>query len=257
MNEPVRFPTPAPPPRASGTPLPGPAQAGFCLLDRFSEFWDEVVRQKRQITSTSGAEVSSPWQVLRGILERQAEAAKKAESAARYSHAQYIMAVFADEVFLGMVWPGRQAWDANPLEMALFGTREGRDAMFDRIEALLGSGAQIDPDLAKVYLFALSLGFRGRYRGGEETVHLDTYRKELYRGVYGVEPGNLPGAGRLFPEAYLSTRSRGEVEKLPQVVPWVIGFLVVFIGFLLASHLVWMDATAGLQSVVEKILALP
>jgi type VI secretion system protein ImpK len=257
MNDLARFPASAAAPRTSGAPATGPAPSGFCLVDRFAEFWDEVVRQKRQITSTTGAEISSPWQVLRGILERQAEAAKKAESAARYSQAQYVMAVFADEVFLGMVWPGRQSWDANPLEMALFGTREGRDAVFDRIEALLGQGAQADPDLAKVYLFALSLGLRGRYRGGEETVHLDTYRKELYRAVYGVEPGNLPGAGRLFPQAYLSTRSRGDVEKLPQVVPWVIGFLVVFAGFLVASHLVWMDATAGLQSVVEKILALP
>lgn len=257
MSDLAHFPLSVPAPRTSGTPAPVPAPTGFCLVDRFSEFWDEAVRQKRQITSTTGAEVSSPWQVLLGLLERQAGDAQKAESAARYGEAEYVMAVFADEVFLGMVWPGRQSWDANPLETALFGTREGRDAVFDRIDALLARGAQTDPDLAKVYLFALSLGFRGRYRGSEESVHLDTYRKELYRAVYGVEPGSLPGAGRLFPEAYASTRSRGEVEKLPQVTPWVVSFFLTFIVFLLVSHYYWLDATADLRSLVDRILALP
>lgn len=257
MSDLAHFPLSVSPPRTSGTPASVPAPTGFCLVDRFAEFWDEAVRQKRQITSTTGAEVSSPWQVLLGLLERQAGDAQKAESAARYGEAEYVMAVFADEVFLGMVWPGRQSWDANPLETALFGTREGRDAVFDRIDALLARGAQTDPDLAKVYLFALSLGFRGRYRGSEESIHLDTYRKELYRAIYGVEPGSLPGAGRLFPEAYSSTRSRGETEKLPQVTPWVVSFLLVFGVFLLVSHSYWLDATADLRSLVDRILALP
>jgi type VI secretion system protein ImpK len=236
-----------------------PAPTNFCLVDQFSDFWDEVVRQKRRITSgTSGsAESPSPYETLLGILKQQAQAAQRAESSQRYSEAQYAMAVFADEVFLGMIWPGRASWAADPLEQELFGTQDGQDAFFEHLDALRARGVQTDPDLAKVYLFALSLGFRGRYRSREETVHLDDYRVELYRELYGTNPGTLPGAGRLYPDAYMATRSQGEPQRLPQVRGWIVAFLVFLLGFGIASHVLWRQATSGVREQVEKILALP
>lgn len=245
----------------SGSPGSGsaPSPSNFGLVDHFSDFWDEVVRQKRRVTSgTSGSSgAPSPYDTLLGILNQQAQAAKQAESSQRYSQAQYVMAVFADEVFLGMVWPGRASWAANPLEKQLFGTENGKDEVFDRIDALLARGARTDPDLAKVYLFALGLGFRGQYRGSEETTHLDDYRAELYRAIYGTGPGTLPGAGRLFPEAYMATRSQGEPQRLPRVRGWVVAFLVTLLAFGVASQVAWRQATAEVRSQVQKILALP
>lgn len=236
-----------------------PAPTNFCLVDQFSDFWDEAVRQKRRVTSgTSGsAESPSPYETLLGILKQQAQAAQKAESSQRYGEAQYAMAVFADEVFLGMIWPGRASWAADPLEQELFGTQDGQDAFFDRLDALLARGVETDPDLAKVYLFTLSLGFRGRYRSREETVHLDNYREELYRALYATNPGTLPGAGRLYPETYMATRSQGEPERLPRVRGWIVAFLVFLLAFGIASHGLWRKATAEVRSEVEKILALP
>ncbi|HKV06773.1 MAG TPA: DotU family type IV/VI secretion system protein [Thermoanaerobaculia bacterium] len=261
MSDSLAIYSPSSPATPSGSASSGaaPSPSNFSLVDNFSVFWDEVVRQKRRVTSgTSGsAGAPSPYDTLLGILNQQAAAAKQAESSERYSQAQYVMAVFADEVFLGMVWPGRAAWAANPLEQQLFGTQDGQDEVFDRIDALLARGVRTDPDLAKVYLFALGLGFRGRYKGSEETVHLDAYREELYRAIYGTNPGTLPGAGRLFPEAYMATRSQGEPQKLPQVRGWVVAFLVILLAFGVASHVLWRQATAEVRSQVEKILALP
>lgn len=259
MADPATLSSSSSSPAGSSSPGAIPTPTNFCLVDQFSDFWDEVVRQKRRITSgTSGsAESPSPYETLLGILQQQAQAAQRAESSQRYSEAQYVMAVFADEVFLGMVWPGRASWAADPLEQELFGTQDGRDAFFDRLDALLARGVRTDPDLAKVYLFALSLGFRGRYRSSEETVHLDAYREELYRALYGTNPGTLPGAGRLYPDAYLSTRSQGEPQRLPQVRGWIVAFLVTLLAFGVASHVLWWKATAEVRSEVEKILALP
>ena len=248
-------------PVSPAAPAQPAAVAGFSLVDRFSEFYDEVIRQKRRITSgknapgdTAAASTSSPWQTLLDLLREQAKAAEKAESGARYAPGQYLMATFADEVFLGFLWPGRQAWSDNPLEKELFGTQDGATEVFDRIDAL---DVKADLDLAKTYLLDLGLGFRGRYRSAEETAHLDAYRRRLYREIYGVEPGTLPGAGRLFPEAYLSTRSRGALAKLPKVRGWVLLFLTVLLGTGILAHVYWRQATAGLRTAVERVLLLP
>jgi type IV/VI secretion system ImpK/VasF family protein len=254
-------------PARTASPAQPAAVAGFCLVDRFSEFYDEVIRQKRRITSGKAAPgdpaatavSSSPWHTLLALLQEQAVAAEKAESAARYAPAQYLMAAFADEVFLGFLWPGRQAWSDNPLEKELFGTEDGATEVFDRIDDL---DVKADLDLAKTYLLDLALGFRGRYRNPEkdkpeETAHPEAYRRRLYREIYGVEPGTIPGAGRLFPEAYLSTRSRGGLARLPKVRGWVLLFLTVLLGSGILAHVYWRQATAGLRTAVEKVLLLP
>src|SRR5690242_2124729 len=106
MSDSLAIYSPSSPAASSGSASSGaaPSPSNFSLVDNFSVFWDEVVRQKRRVTSgTSGsAGAPSPYDTLLGILNQQATAAKQAESSERYSQAQYVMAVFADEVFLGM-----------------------------------------------------------------------------------------------------------------------------------------------------------
>lgn len=268
------------PPPAVSTP-PGAAQPHplFVLLDRFRDFHFALTREQRQVRTGSaaasaaappagaaatGAAPAGPWQVLLSLLQAQAKAAAKAEAAASYAEAQYLMAVFADEVFLDLVWPGRAAWAANPLERELFGTDDGRNAVFERIDALLAGGALADRDLARTYLLALALGFRGRYRGAEERSHLDAYRERLVEALYqhGLEPARPAGDAAatpalLFPDAYLATRSQGERQKLPAVRFWTAALLSALVLYCIFSYGVWDRATAPLAASVARILASP
>jgi type VI secretion system protein ImpK len=262
---PIPFPRPSRPsvpaaparkPVSQGQPHPG-----FCLLDAFTVFFTAMSQARRQLlsgsaeaSSGSGADVR---QQLLTLLKAQGEAARKAEAAESYAEVQYLSAVFADEVFLDLVWPGRAAWAAEPLEQTLFGTHSGKDEVFEHLDALLARGVGTDLDLAKTYLLALSLGFRGRYRGGEEASHLTAYREQLYRGIYGTAPGTLPGSGRLFPEAYLSTASQGARRKLPALRGWVALFLSALVLYGIYSYALWERATAEISDAVARVLSLP
>jgi type VI secretion system protein ImpK len=267
---------------ASGAEAAAPAAAppgaqphrGFVLLDRFRDFHIVLTREKRQIltgsaaasataapagAAASDAAPAGPWQVLLSLLQAQARAAARVEAAASYAEAQYLMAAFADEIFLDLVWPGRAAWAANPLEHELFGSDDGRDVVFERIDALLARGVAADPDLARTYLLALALGFRGRYRVAEERSHLDAYRERLVEALYqhGLEPEPAAAPGLLFPDAYLATRGQGERRKLPWVRFWTAALLSALVLYAIFSYRVWDSATAPLAAAVAKVLAIP
>ena len=256
---PGRSPSPAVPartPAAQAQPHPG-----LCLLNSFTNFFTAMTQARRQIVSGS-AEASSGTgmdarQSLLTLLQAQAEAARKVEAADSYAEVQYLSAAFSDEMFLDLVWPGRAAWAAVPLEQALFGSHRGKDGVFESLDRLLGRGVDTDLDLARTYLLALALGFRGRYRGGEEATHLATYREQLYRGIYGTAPGTLPGTGRLFPEAYLSTSSQGSPRKLPALRAWLALFLSGLVLYGIYSYADWEGATAGIRDAVARVLSLP
>jgi type VI secretion system protein ImpK len=270
--------------RRTPAPTAAPAAAQphpqFVLLERCRDFYAALMREKRQLLTGSAAASAAasataagagaaspgtvpagPWQVLLSLLQAQARDAAKAEAGASYAEAQYVMAASADEVFLDLVWPGRSAWAANPLEHELFGTTDSRDAVFERLDALLARGVATDPDLARTYLLALALGWRGRYRGGEERSHLDAYRERLVEDLY--RHGLVPAAaapdaavpGSLFPDAYLATRSQGERRKLPAVRLWTAALLSALLLYGIYSYRVWDRATAPLAAAVSRILA--
>jgi len=63
------------------------------------------------------------WQALLGLLNRQEAEVRRTGgeyASAIYRRAQYVMAALADEIFLYLDWPGREAWRANLLEFVVF-----------------------------------------------------------------------------------------------------------------------------------------
>jgi type VI secretion system protein ImpK len=130
--------------------------------------------------------------------------------------------------------------------------------VFVHLDALLDRGVTSDPDLARTYLLALALGFRGRYRGGEERSHLDAYRARLVEELreHGLAPPDT-AAIQLFPDAYLATRSQGERSKLPAVRIWTAALLSALVLYGIVSYRVWDRATAPLATAVGRILASP
>jgi type VI secretion system protein ImpK len=195
---------------------------------------------------------------LLATLERQAAGAARIGGlygAETFQAAQYVMAALADEVFLQLDWPGRDAWQANLLESRLFGTHRAGEEVFLRLDALLQSRDPIYTDLAKVYLFALALGFQGRYRdtaGGP--VRLDDYRRQLFDVVVHREPLLAAGAEPLFSEAYTRTLAEAEEVRLPYLRRWVVAACAVGGVWLVVQWRLWAELTEDLWPLVLQIL---
>src|SRR5207237_848441 len=77
--------------------------------------------------------------------------------------------------------------DAN-----LFRASQAGDKVFQDIERILSAREPAQRNLARLYLYALALGFQGRYHGGGSLDHVLELRRELYQFIY-QKPADLQG----------------------------------------------------------------
>jgi type VI secretion system protein ImpK len=240
------------------------------LIDRFQDFYREVLRLKQSVAhgtwvfdAQAGAapEDLSPtavWRTLLSLLERQAlEASRSGGDFALevYRRAQYAMAALADEVFLHLDWAGREAWRSHLLESRLFGSHRAGEELFERVEELLHDRDNVYGELARVYLTVLALGFQGKFRGHPEAEReLESYRRRLFRFIFGRDPQAMRGDERLVPEAYAATLDEGRGSTLPHLKPWIWALALLVALWIGGSHLLWRSTLAGLQPLVTEIL---
>lgn len=243
------------------------------LLDRFQEFYAEVIRLKGRVargtwvfepeTSTAATAAEEPsatavWRSLLSLLERQSLDAGRSGgdfAVEIYRRAQYAMAALADEIFLHLEWAGRETWRDHLLEARLFGSHRAGEELFERIEELLRDRDTVHTELARVYLTVLALGFQGKFRGqpGAEQ-EIEGYRRRLFRFVFGRDPQAVRGNERLVPAAYVSTLDEGSSTTLPYLKPWVWALVLLFVLWIGGSHLIWRSAIAEVRPVVDEIL---
>lgn len=249
------------------------------LLDRFQDFYLEVLRLKQSVGKGSWVFDAQPgqsvqlsplgqpvedlsptavWRNLHALLERQAlEASRSGGDFALevYRRTQYGMAALADEVFLHLDWPGREAWRSNLLEARLFGSHRAGEELFERIEELLRDRDNVYSELARVYLTILALGFQGKFRGHPEAEReLESYRRRLFRFIFGRDPQAVRGDDRLMPEAYAATLDEGSGITLPHLKPWVWAMALLVALWLGGGHLLWRSTIDGIEPFVAEIL---
>ncbi len=197
------------------------------------------------------------WQALLGLLNRQEAEVRRTGgeyASVIYRRAQYVMAALADEIFLYLDWPGREAWRANLLEFKLFQSYRAGEEIFRRIEALLRTRDPADSELAKIYLMAIALGFRGELRGPEGQARVDVYRRELYTFLTNRDPGTPREPQSLFPEAYQSNvEASGAGRRLSAARRWLLAGLLLALLWILVSHRVWLGLVEDLSPLVDEI----
>lgn len=245
-------------------------------LTRYAiEFYSEVVRIRKLVESHAAAAAAddapppdSPEareaerltdpeiliQRLRAILDSQAvEVARRSVDflTAEYKEAQYLLAALADDIFLHEVgWAGRDVWTDNILEYRLFRTRFAGERIFTRINDLVRSGDGRRVPMAELYLMALELGFKGRFRATEDDTPIREYMRQLFIFIDG-RPPHLEDPDRyLIPDAYAHTLTDQGARGLRRGFdwPWMVGALGG--GALVLSLVIWMVATTDLNSVV-------
>jgi type VI secretion system protein ImpK len=243
------------------------------LLNQFYEFYREVIRQKGIIQSHAEARplelvpeeaLSETEQThaialkLLSLLEEQAlEAGRRGGEygVSFYKEAQYIMTALADEIFLNTDWEGKEAWKSELLEFKLFGTYVAGELFFQKLDKLLANRDPAFVEIAAVYLQALSLGFRGKFRDIDDEGKLDYYRRQLFSFIFHKNPDLLNVDRLLYPGAYAHTLAEEEGKKLPYVKRWIVVLVVLIIAFFIISHGIWVQVTEDLRQVIQHILA--
>lgn len=230
------------------------------LLDRFHEFYREVLRLKERVKEDAYA-LEEVRRSLTFLLERQALEAGRGGGdfgLEVYRRAQYAMAALADEIFLHLPWSGQEAWRNRLLEAHFFGSHRAGEELFERIEKLVQDSDASYRELGRVYLAVLALGFQGRYRNDPEApARLQVHRERLFRFIYGRDPEAVRGQARLMPEAYAATLDEGRTSTLPHLKPWIWALVLVTVLWIAGGHLLWRSVVRDVRPLVEEILSQP
>lgn len=235
--------------------------ASVDLVRLATDFYMEVARVRRLVETAAGsaeAQAQDPealMQRLQAILEAQhIEVARRGIDflVSDYREVQYVLAALADDIFLHEVdWAGRDVWADNVLEYRLFRSRAAGDRVFNRISDLVRSGDTRRSPVAQVYLMALQLGFRGRFRAAGEQTAVREYMRQLFIFMEGRGPGLDHHDRLLVPEAYAYTVSGQRVRGLRLGLDWpwmaagISGLAVVL------SLVVWLVVTADLNAALD------
>lgn len=242
------------------------------VTEKFQQFHAELMRLQERLrggdmfdadaAEPRGAAVlstSATWRRVISTLERhESEAMRQGGALAveHYKRAQYAMAALADEIFLNLDWPGREAWRQNLIEAKLFGTHRAGEEMFERIDELLRDrdGTSGNAEIARVFISVLALGFQGRLRGRPDAEQeIETIRRRLYRFVYNHDPRVVRGREAVVPQTYAPTLNRPRVE-LPYLKPWIWAIVAITALWIGGSHLIWTRAVTEISPLVDRIL---
>jgi type VI secretion system protein ImpK len=217
------------------------------VTEQFRTFLDELVRAQTRFSELPDADpdlaARSMSRHLLDLLEIQTLQSRRDSTRFEMetiADARYLKAVLADEILLNSQWAGRDRWTGYLLESTLFRTNIAGDQIFRRIEQLLSDREPSDRNLARLYLFALAMGFQGRFRDTDAAARLRSYREELYEFVYQRRP-DLGGRERVLSEAaYGNTVSHVAPRKLPTVSRWTVILMLAAVSLLAISEMLWL-----------------
>lgn len=214
---------------------------------QFRAFYDEIIKMRDRTADSHETDIQTVAQSLARNLENflELQTLESRRESTRFeleniADARYLKAALADEILLNTPWAGRECWTGYLLESTLFRTNIAGEQVFRRVEELLSEREPSCRDLARLYLFALALGFQGKYRGGHEAERLRGYKEELFQFVYLRQP-DLTGRDRVINErAYASTLSHIAPRKLPSLSRWSVVFILSVVTLLAISEILWI-----------------
>jgi type VI secretion system protein ImpK len=242
--------------------------AFFGVLHKFQEFYIEVMELKRaaglrrNLVGAPGAVEKLPEEGFAAETRRKTAAILERQyldtlhvgriAAGLYREARFVMAAFADEVFVRLDWDGSGYWLSHLLETQYFRTQSAGEVFFANITSLLANSDPAEDELRILYLTALALGFRGKYADApdSETI-VFRLRKDLYERITLRTP-HLPGEDdHLFPEAYLSTATGGVVRRMPSPLHWWGLAAGAVVMWLLFSTVIWHNLSDEIRTVLD------
>lgn len=240
------------------------------LLQSFQAFYYELLRQKEKALRMSEPDsifsekaeddmslVGNIQKKMRYLFEEQESKASRSVGrfgASQFKDAQYIMAALTDEVFLTLNWPGAKQWQKSLLEAQLFQTQIAGELFFKKLDALLEANEPSKGELALLYLLALSLGFRGKYRDLDDGAKIKWYLEQLYT-IINHKPAHLfrPGRPYLMDQCYDYTLTEAPGRGLPDLRVWSICIISILTIYVFVTYVVWYHLASGVHEALNMI----
>lgn len=229
---------------------------------QFREFLGELARARTQASTRASVSVDEATKELHrrllDLLETQMLRAKR--DGTRFEvqdlmDACYLKAALADEILLNAEWAGRERWTLHLFESTLFHSNVAGDEVFERIERLLADREPARRRMARLYLFALAVGFQGRFRGTDGLGQLREYREALYEFAY-QRRADSDGRDRVLAlGAYANTLSHMTPRKLPKFGRRTFVFLLAAGTLLVVSELAWLWQSWSLRAALQALAA--
>jgi type VI secretion system protein ImpK len=237
------------------------------ILKDFKTFYEEVVMLKASalsgeflIKSEDDKEGESLAKKIHdrlyNLLDSQYQYIEKnggGYAARYYREAQYIMVALADEIFINLKWVGQDEWENNLLESKIFNSQVAGEKFFKNLDQFLTVRDSANADIGVMYMLAIGLGFKGRYRDLDDKGALKKCRDQLFSRLMQDSPAVLEGVSELFPQAYQHTIDQRDSAKMPVTRNWVIGFFGVIVVFLVLSQIVWVTETNDMENLVDQV----
>jgi type IV/VI secretion system ImpK/VasF family protein len=197
---------------------------------------------------------------ITGLLEQAKAASGRQKLSDRdYEDACFAVVAWVDETIVKSSWQHRNRWDASPLQLEYFQTRNAGESLFERLEKL---GLE-RKEVREVYYHCLGLGFSGQYFVGlEDELRLNQIRhKQAHHLPLPVE--EIQGVKKITPQPYDVPAPGGSLPPPPWtrlllraclvllvVVPVALFLLYTFLP-VAQVHLTVAKAGGGSGSVVS------
>lgn len=236
-----------------GGAAPAPAAAGGAVSEgvdlasiHFRDFYEVLTRAARAATQVADADAKTAAdgisRQLCQLIELQTLEARRVGGKVGMEaevQGRFLKAALADEVMLNTEWSGRAFWRHVLIETQLFKSSYAGERVFDDLDQLLREREASRRNVGRLYLYLLSLGFQGRYRGQKQD-KIAEYRRELFQFVY-LRAADLQGRDRTLSEqAYASTLSHLVAARLPRLNRFGLMALVALLLLLGLSELLWL-----------------
>lgn len=185
------------------------------------------------------------------LLDRSMEKGRLAKfSNVEWKKGCFPVCAWVDEMILCSNWEEKDKWRSRQLQLRYFKTTNAGQIFFSRLEQL----KEKEKYIREVYLYCLSLGFKGKLFNEGDELHLAEIKTDTLLALFPEDEAmNLPEA--LFPEAYIQQRSRKKGWKkgvsplllLVLIVPPVL-IAVLYVFFNIHLGLLADNFTNSLQS---------
>ncbi len=221
----------------------------------FGNFSLEIFSQKHKILSNE--EKPDPAAInknLRAMIQGILSKHRSVSFDLKVREAAYIMVSLADEIFLNTVWEGQDFWESHMLEMHFFDSQIAGEKFFSNLDTIIDNDNIEDIPLAELYMKALSLGFKGKYRGAEDSEReINIYRRRIFNFVEKHDKSVNMSGHHIFSEDYQHTLPALRRQLLPDASMVTYLSVVFVLIFLALGTIIWIFETQPLYRELREI----
>lgn len=177
----------------------------------------------------------------------------------RFKDAKYIKAAVADELLLNRDWPGKNYFTNFLIETSLFGTSIAGEKIFSKIDKILESPPSREPEIEQMYLFALAIGFEGKYKGYNSEGEISKILNELFvhitRRAPAFGPQNIDKEINdrfVCKQSYQHTISNIKPIRIFRLSKQSVIFVISCIALVFISQFLWIWLTSPLREVLSE-----